>query len=245
MTKRLLLKVHTRDEYGDFGPDYAMVRYAPSVRSVSLREAMSATMELAVRFGRSDEPIRQGALFGVEWDLSDMPLDVTWLRGTALYHHDGATDEDQDPPFLQELEDKNWVVLPDDWHPNMGVPDQGWFGDPENGFTAVELAIVRTFAGGLMEIQANVDSTPLQFVTEVFVMGLLLGDEEVEVGDTVYVTDEDPKDNFEGEVVEVLNRGGLGAEGYVVDGGPYGRQTYTMASLQILCKHDESEEECA
>lgn len=66
--------------------------------------------------------------------------------------------------------------------------------------------------------------------------GLSLPSEEIEVGDTVYISDpSDPKDDFEGVVKGIIGRENP-SPAYVVDGGRYGRQPFDRSYIQLISK---------
>jgi len=59
---------------------------------------------------------------------------------------------------------------------------------------------------------------------------------EIEIGDTVYVSDpSDPKDDFEGIVKDIVGRENP-SPAYVVDGGRYGRQLFDRSNIQLVSK---------
>jgi hypothetical protein len=59
---------------------------------------------------------------------------------------------------------------------------------------------------------------------------------EIEIGDTVYISDpSDSKDDFEGIVKDIIGRENP-SPAYVVDGGRYGRQPFDRSNIQLVSK---------
>ena len=166
MPRQIVATVHTKDEGGGYGPDYALI--VPSQDPSSLMAMMAATQRLAGQFGLGATTPRTGALYSTEWWLRDLPLRVTWLRYDALIDGDG-----EEPDWMADLDDEGVVVVPDDFEPRPGDPDQ--FGSPENEFTSVELETVRLLPDGTLELDAVVDGTSMEFRTAEIPVALLVG----------------------------------------------------------------------
>jgi len=237
MPNKLLVRVYPKSEGAEYGPDLAMIEHAPQAGIIDLREAIALTQEFATRINFASHPPSSDVLLSAELRLGCTPLKVTWLRSSVLYDNDG-----NEPSFLDEFEDENRIVLPEDWLPNLGEMEE--LGRFENEFTAVDLQTLRILADGWLEVEANVDSTAGEFCTDRFEAGMLLGDDRwgtIEVGDSVYVTDpSEPKDNFEGTVDEVAGGGDEPVDYYLVSGGRYSSpQTYLPGQLQLVRKAGE------
>lgn len=170
MPKTIVAKVHCDYENGEYGPDYVVVRLNGD--PAGLAEKLAATEEIAQRFLGDARTPTTGAVQAVKFWLRDLPLQVTWLRSSAL------CDEDGDEPdwVYDELDGatSEGFVLLDEFEPNLGEPDEDRFGDPENEFTAVDLEYAYLMPDRKFELQANVDSCGMPFSTPELPLDALL-----------------------------------------------------------------------
>ena len=163
---RLLTAVHTRDDIGGYGPDYALIEIEADDQE-RLRNLIAATKVLAEQFGWSEYPLSLGALWSTERSLFATCVKVTWLDYGSLLDTEG------DEVEWLNMED-NVCVVPDDWQPNLGEPE-GFDGCP-NEFTSVDLELLRVWPDGDIEVEAHVDGTASIFATQDFNVSLLLGE---------------------------------------------------------------------
>jgi hypothetical protein len=155
MSKQVVARVFTRDEDHCYGPDYALI--AVTGDESVLTERLSATQELAARFGGEATTPRTGPLHATDWWLSEMPLEVRWLRCDAVIDEEG-----EEPEWMSDLEDEGYAVV-EGFVPRFGALDE--FGQPENEFTSVDLQVVVLYPDGTLRVEANVDDTSLEFGT--------------------------------------------------------------------------------
>jgi hypothetical protein len=166
--KVIVAKVYCDYEDGEYGPDYVAIRLNGD--PAGLAEKLAATEEIAQRFIGDALARTTGAVQAVKFWLRDLPLEVTWLRSSAMCDEDGC-----EPDWVyDELEGSEGFVLLDEFEPNLGEPDEDHFGDHENEFATVDLESAYLMPNRKFELQANVDSCGMPFSTSELPLDALL-----------------------------------------------------------------------